>query len=281
MTDEAEVDWQTRGAAWSRDVLAWRDRLATRVLRPQLASTAGTRAGFPARALDAIRGRKRQLFARPTSVPLQVAQPPDNGAASPSSEAGRPLDPGVQQQLEHFLRMRLPPVRIHSGIDADRITRRVGADAVSTAGSVYFRKGAFRPESRSGMALLAHEMTHVAWREGARPVPLSTGRALPAEEEVALANERRYLAQRPGMALLPPAAMHATPRAVPPAPPAAAAPATPPPFTHAAMADRDLDQGSEPVPQAPLFSHEALRALKEELFVSLLDRLRSDFERGA
>jgi hypothetical protein len=47
------------------------------------------------------------------------------------------------------------------------IARSLNALAVTIAGDIYFRNGAYRPESEEGRKLLAHELTHVAqYREG-------------------------------------------------------------------------------------------------------------------
>ena len=51
--------------------------------------------------------------------------------------------------------------RIHRDGNADRMARRLQADAVTIGADVFFRHGCFEPESPKGFALLSHELTHV------------------------------------------------------------------------------------------------------------------------
>ena len=51
---------------------------------------------------------------------------------------------------------------IHVGPYADEYARSVYTLAFTIANHIYFRNGAYKPETEEGRALLAHEMTHVA-----------------------------------------------------------------------------------------------------------------------
>jgi hypothetical protein len=89
-----------------------------------------------------------------------------------------------------------------------------------------------------------------------------------------LANERRYLARRDSVPWAPPVAT----AAISAAPPAAS---PPPAFVRTALASRDLDdRGPGPAPPGQL-SEASVRALKADVYRMVLDKLRSDFERGA
>jgi hypothetical protein len=56
---------------------------------------------------------------------------------------------------------------VHIGPSADEYARTFNALAVTIATDIYFRNGAYRPETEEGRKLLAHELTHVAqYREG-------------------------------------------------------------------------------------------------------------------
>jgi len=59
--------------------------------------------------------------------------------------------------------------RIHLGAEGDRRARAVGARAVTIGRDVFFRAGAFEPETPRGAALMAHELTHV-WQHARRDV---------------------------------------------------------------------------------------------------------------
>lgn len=276
-TDEKNTEWQTRGVAWRRLGVAWqRERRPAAPLRAGTAQLAARHA-LGADSLARIRRRMDRLRgAASTQLPV-TAQPATAPGRAPASAA---LDPRLQSQLEEFLRLRLPPIRIHTTAAADRLARRIGADAVTAGTSIYFRKGAFAPHSRSGVALLAHEATHIAWGQSARPLVPGPARADSPEESAALGNERRFLARRASIPLTPPPAAPAGPQTV--RPPAASPDKPAPAFVKAASATRDLDPlaGEAGAPVAQL-SPAALRALRDDLFDALLDRLRGEFERGA
>ena len=222
--------------------------------------------------LEEIRGRVRQFSGR---FPLPGV-PRIPGAAPAATEdmptVERPtsfeLDGRLQQHLERFLRVRLPKIQVHTSPVADRVTRRVGADAVTTRNVIYFRQGAFQPGTPKGAALLAHEATHVAVAHGAR-----FPRAHQGEEPAALTNERRHLARREALPMKAAAAA--------PAAPAGAAAPSAPPFVQTAATGRDLDEPDD-VPALPAqLSDAALRSLKADVYRMVLERIRSEFERGA
>lgn len=51
---------------------------------------------------------------------------------------------------------------VHLGLYADEYARSFRAMAFTIANHIYFRKGAYKPESEEGRKLIAHELTHVA-----------------------------------------------------------------------------------------------------------------------
>jgi hypothetical protein len=54
---------------------------------------------------------------------------------------------------------------IHTGPYADEYARSMNALAIAIARDIYFRNGAYRPETEEGRKTLAHELTHVAQYE--------------------------------------------------------------------------------------------------------------------
>jgi Domain of unknown function (DUF4157) len=67
-------------------------------------------------------------------------------------------------------------IRVHyGGADADLACRALGARAFTVGSDIYFAAGAFRPDTRDGLWLLAHEVAHVvqqlAGRPALRPAP--------------------------------------------------------------------------------------------------------------
>jgi hypothetical protein len=205
----------------------------------------------------------------PREIPGAEDQPPE---AEP--EEGRGLDPALRARLERLLRFGLPAIRVYTGTGADRLARRHSADAVTVRNEIHFRQGAYDPATPRGLGLLAHEATHVAWDGGARTAARRTQGLDPAqaEERTALDNERRILhadahpaGRRPLLPAPPPPL---------PAPPARSGVRT-------AQTSRDLSQPEAPPAQAAQLSDAQLRALRHDIHASLLDKLRTDFERGA
>lgn len=82
------------------------------------------------------------------------------------AEAGQPLDRKSKQRAERHLGRRFDSVRIHSDGEADRMNRDLGARAFTHGNDIYFAAGSYRPESRSGFHLIAHELTHVVQQQG-------------------------------------------------------------------------------------------------------------------
>ena len=223
----------------------------------------------------------RRLSVAPTPAPAEpapVGAPPTGPVPVPAeSAAPRPLDGRIQAMLEQVLQTRLPVIRVHTDLAADVLARHHKADALVSGGEIHFRRGAFAPDTSRGRGLLAHEALHLAWARGLRPVTAPTTAFDPAawEEEVALEVERRVL-RNP--ALTAPAFSRSGPTSRMPA----ATEGTPAPrgAVRTASADRDVSTPSTASSGGGGLGEGQLRALKEELYRMLLDRLRSEFERG-
>jgi hypothetical protein len=204
------------------------------------------------------------------------------------------LDHGVRELLARLLGRQLPSVHIYANDAADELTRAAGADALAFADRVVFRRDAYDPQSAGGLALLGHELTHVAAMRAqpAAAVPSVGERA--AEEREALRSERQLLgffADAAAPMSAPPGPSSPTQRSAasraasysplalpPPAEPGPPAAGQPAPAPRAAATGRDV--GTAP-PPAPGLSEAELRRIKEEVYNDLLRRIRTDFERGA
>jgi hypothetical protein len=68
-------------------------------------------------------------------------------------------------------------VRVHTGDGAARASRRLNAAAFTLGHEVFFGRDAYRPESRDGRELIAHELTHTI-QQGAVPQQALSPRAL-------------------------------------------------------------------------------------------------------
>jgi hypothetical protein len=80
---------------------------------------------------------------------------------------GRSLDPKVQAQLEQRFGQSLADVRIHTEPQAAAQVERMGAAAYTHQNHIAFATGRYQPDTPEGMALLAHELTHVVQGGGA------------------------------------------------------------------------------------------------------------------
>jgi hypothetical protein len=184
------------------------------------------------------------------------------------------LPAGLRDFLGGRLKRWLPGVQIHQGLAADELTSALRADAVTFADRIIVRHRRYQPHRPDSVALLGHELFHVA--EAARPQ-----RRLPvaAEEHAALSHERRLLHEL------------STPRSTPPVrsvPESTVLSAAPRPATpslsitsavRTALTERPLPVPSEPM--ADVMSGRQLAQLKDQVYRDLLQRLRTEFERGS
>lgn len=104
--------------------------------------------------------------------------------------SGAPLGTSTRAFFEPRFGADFSQVRVHTGPEAQRAARGIGARAFTTGRDVVFGAGEYAPQSREGGTLLAHELTHVLqqgaagrrdapaqetpvrrWAIGAAPVP--------------------------------------------------------------------------------------------------------------
>ncbi|MEH1796029.1 eCIS core domain-containing protein [Nostoc sp.] len=74
---------------------------------------------------------------------------------------GQPMSPTVREPMERAFGADFGGVRVHTGAQADMLARSIQAKAFTTGQDVFFRQGAYEPQSRGGQELIAHELTHV------------------------------------------------------------------------------------------------------------------------
>jgi len=246
-------------------------------------------------------------------VPSAVAVPARRVVPQPPAPADR-LEPAARQPADLVADVRAVPadvrsrlrrevgpaadlMRVHDGPQADAQARAADADAVTVGRDVYLRQGRWAPRRQEGVALLAHEATHVA-----RLVDPGHAwhRAVGENAEEALARAREWSVLGAGR-VSPPTASGGAPTspgvlpglaapfrpALGPGVPAAV-PGPPSPMGSAAVAAHavaavpssgmraDVDRALTPPTAAP-----DLEALRRSLVADVLQRLRSEIERGA
>lgn len=113
---------------------------------------------------------------------LQRREAIAGGKASPDLEStinlargrGQPLDAGLQQSMGQTMGADFSGVRVHTDTQSNQLNQSIQAKAFTTGQDVFFRQGEYNPESRSGQALIAHELTHVVQQKQGRVQPTSS-----------------------------------------------------------------------------------------------------------
>jgi hypothetical protein len=123
----------------------------------QFASQAGNRA--IQRLLDSSGGTKNRTATGGTQNKIDQKR-----------GAGESLTPAVRGRTEDALGQDFSDVRIHRDSEADRLSRSLGAKAFTTGNDIFFKSGAYQPESTEGERLLSHELTHVFQQRSAGSV---------------------------------------------------------------------------------------------------------------
>jgi hypothetical protein len=80
--------------------------------------------------------------------------------------SGHGLDHTVRNRMETSMGADFSGVRVHTDAQADSLSRSLQARAFTTGQDIFFRKGAYNPQTSSGRELLAHELTHVIQQNG-------------------------------------------------------------------------------------------------------------------
>jgi len=96
-----------------------------------------------------------------TSAPASV----ERALASP----GQPFEPALRQEMEQRFSWDFSRVRLHIGTAAEQSARDVNARAYTVGDNLVFGAGEYKPDTRQGRRLLAHELTHVVQQSGAEP----------------------------------------------------------------------------------------------------------------
>jgi hypothetical protein len=80
--------------------------------------------------------------------------------------SGSALDNSTLDTMSPALGRDFSDVRVHTGGEADQLNRSLQARAFTTGNDIFFSKGAYAPQSKSGSSLLAHELAHVVQQDG-------------------------------------------------------------------------------------------------------------------
>jgi hypothetical protein len=75
--------------------------------------------------------------------------------------SGQPLGSAVQAKMSESTGQDFSSVRVHTSPESNALNQQLSAKAFTTGSDIFFREGAYDPNSGSGQELLAHELTHV------------------------------------------------------------------------------------------------------------------------
>ena len=90
-----------------------------------------------------------------------VVHPDVESAIALAAGSGRPLDDSVASRLAPSMGGAVDGVRVHAGEEAAQLARAVSARAFTVGNDIFFGAGEYRPGTRHGDALIAHEVAHV------------------------------------------------------------------------------------------------------------------------
>lgn len=79
---------------------------------------------------------------------------------------GSRLPETVSNEMSQKMGVDFSNVNIHTGPEASRLNKTLGARAFTHGADVFFNSGEYNPGSREGKRLLAHELTHVVQQGG-------------------------------------------------------------------------------------------------------------------
>ena len=160
------------------------------------------------RVVDKIEGGKtiaglESIRRYPTQIRRQSGEgtPRHTTAESISSEASHRLQIArnssgfsLPQNLQTGFRKSLGPeatqARLHHDATSHSLAQDFGADAFAFGRDVFFRDGAYQPETRAGKELIAHELTHTLQDDGEGKVVRRAGKSKKDKDKKKKKNQR-------------------------------------------------------------------------------------------
>jgi hypothetical protein len=82
------------------------------------------------------------------------------------ADPGRPLEPGIRQEMEQHFSHDFSRLRVYTGPGAAASARDMDAKAYAIGRNIVFGEGQFALHTHEGRHLLAHELTHVVQQQG-------------------------------------------------------------------------------------------------------------------
>ncbi len=158
------------------------DRVASQVMRMPA----------PAASIAQRRGEEDEIQAKPLAASvtpliqraaeedeLQAKSIADNRSFTPGEDfegslasargGGTPLPKTTRDFMEQRIGADFSSVKVHTDTQSDQLNRSIQAKAFTTGSDMFFRQGAYDPNSQGGKELIAHELTHVV-QQGAADI---------------------------------------------------------------------------------------------------------------
>ncbi|MFO0748484.1 MAG: DUF4157 domain-containing protein [Myxococcota bacterium] len=169
-----QLQQRAAGAGWALQALGWTPTAtayptAARALQPRATNPVGAMVGalqtrMAVTALPGVYAIQRDAAAALGDRPL-----PSAAEVLARLGPGQPLPAAARRELETELgaqgkSLDLERVRVHDDAAADRLCRELGANAFAIGRHLVFRSGRYAPDTREGLGLIAHELTHV-WQQ--------------------------------------------------------------------------------------------------------------------
>lgn len=128
----------------------------------------------------------------PPSSPIQMSAAGRAGHEAPSGSGGG-LPPALRGQMEGALGDDFSGVNIHA--NSSRASS-LGAEAYTQGNDVHFAPGKFDPGSKSGQALIGHELAHVVQQRQGRVTPTTQAKGVGINDDQSLEAEADAMGAR-------------------------------------------------------------------------------------
>ena len=144
---------------------------------------------------------------RKAPAPAQSIRRPPSVMPADVTNGGRAFEPGTRAFFERRFDHDFSRVRVHADGAAARSAQTAAAAAYTVGSVIVFRAGMYRPDSREGQRLLAHELAHVVQQQQPSGAPTM----LAHESEAAGAADRVVRGDKASVRLAAPVSIQRQP----------------------------------------------------------------------
>jgi hypothetical protein len=103
---------------------------------------------------------QRLVTQRSSSEPYQLDDETAQRIQS-SRSGGQPLESQLQKQMSEQFGYDMSGVKVHASQESNALNQELNAKAFTTGHDIFFKEGAYEPNSKDGQKLLSHELAHV------------------------------------------------------------------------------------------------------------------------